>query len=197
MVSLLALITKAINRYIALDPESSKSLAPLTNHTIALTVTGLEVTVHIYFHEQGLTLTPPNEDVVHTTIKGSTATFLQLIKNPQRLPLDNDLEISGDVELGQQVRHFFQTLHIDWEEILSQITGDPIAYGLTHTAKKLGGWLQRGKRAFLQNTDEYIHHEIRLTPTAIELDNFHQDVIQLRDGVDRLAMGLQVLKKAQ
>lgn len=188
-------LTKAINGYIALDPESPKQLALLANHTIALTITGLDITAHIYFHEKGITLTPPNEDVVHTTIKGSTATFLQLIKNPQRLPLHNDLEISGDIELGQQVRHFFQTLDIDWEEVLSHITGDHIAHGFVSTVKRFAGWLKQGKQSFLQNTDEYLHHEAQLTPTAIEVENFHQAITQLRNDVERLAMRLQSFQR--
>ncbi len=190
-------LTKAINHYIALDPESPKLLAPLASHTMAIVISGLDFTFHVYFHEKGLTLTSANDDIAHTTIKGSPTTFFQLMKNPQQLPLNNDLEISGDIELGQQVRHFFQRLSVDWEELLSHYVGDHIAYGFSKNLKKLTQWLKEGKQSFLYNTDEYIHHEIQLTPSVVEIENFHDAITQLRNDVERLAMRLQQYERTQ
>lgn len=190
---LLMPISKAINHYIKLDPESPQHLDSLKDNSIAITIKEIATTFFVNFKATGIVLTDTPPQVIHTTIKASGFTFLQLLKNPQHL--QQDLEITGDLELGQQVKQFLTKIHIDWQEILSYYLGDYLSYGVTSGFKNFTHWLAERKQALTENIDEYLHHELKITPTSIEIENFHQGVRNLRDATDRLTLKIKDYKE--
>ena len=98
----------------------------------------------------------------------------------------DDVEIEGNIELGQQLIDLFDHLQIDWEEQLSHITGDIPAYHIGQLARKISSWVQHTNESLTTNINDYIHEEAQWLPTREALNDFFNDIDQLRSDTDRI-----------
>ena len=103
-----------------------------------------------------------------------------------RSVFNDNIRISGDVELGQEVKALFDNIEVDWEGHLAHFTGDVVAH-------QIGSWV-RGGRAFnrrlmsslKRSMTEYLQEERQLIPSPQEVQDFFQDVDDLNLRLDRL-----------
>lgn len=185
---LLPQIEKGLNRYLALDPESYKRLGALEGKTITIYLKPLKSALQIRILEKALHL---SEDEVHPAdikITGTPLSLLSLALSADKKHrfFSDDIVIEGNIEQGQQIIDLFDQLEIDWEEYLSQIVGDAPAYEVGRFAKIFFRWSKRAKETLLKNIDEYVHEEQPLFPPAEELQDFYNEVDELRMEIDRL-----------
>ena len=83
----------------------------------------------------------------------------------------------------------------DWEEQLSQLTGDVIARQVGNLARRSGQFISDSRHTLEQDVSEYLQEEARLLPTRSEVDDFLHDVDELRSDVDRLNARIERLLK--
>ena len=84
-------------------------------------------------------------------------------------------------------------LDIDWEEVLSEYTGDILAFQIHQKTLQAAGLFKQGLQSFMQTNSEYLREEARITPTQPEFDDFQQQLHNLRQGVDRSEARLRQL----
>jgi ubiquinone biosynthesis protein UbiJ len=101
------------------------------------------------------------------------------------------VRISGDVEVGQNVKKLFDELQIDWEGHLAHFTGDVVAHQLGTLVRKGRKVKAQLQDTFCQNVSEHLQEELRLLPSHQELEDFYQDVDDLSLAVDRLQARLK------
>lgn len=179
----------AINQALALDNALTKKMSPLNGKILKMVILPLHLGFFIRFSKDHLELFSEYEGYVDTTIHSSPLGLIRLSLLPAsnvRSLFNDKIKISGDVELGQNVKQLFDELHVDWEGHLAQFTGDVIAH-------QLGSWFRQGKAmsqqlsASLQtNVADYLQEELRLFPPREELDDFFNDVHELTLQVERL-----------
>ncbi len=179
----------AINQALALDNALVKKMRPLNGKILKMVVLPLHLGFFIRFYKGHLELLPEYEGYVDTTIHSSPLGLIRLSLLPAskvRSLFNDKIRISGDVELGQNVKRLFDELHVDWEGHLAQFTGDVVAH-------QLGSWFRQGKEmsqhlgASLQtNVTEYLQEELRLFPPREEIDDFFNDVHELTLQAERL-----------
>ena len=109
----------------------------------------------------------------------------------RRVLFEGEVKISGDVELGQQFKQVLDRLHIDWEEALSQLTGDIVAHKAGHFLREIGSWWANSRERLSANGAEYLQQEMWVLPTRAEVEQFYQAVETLRDDVARLKARLE------
>ncbi len=182
------LLENALNRYLALDPESISRIALLRDKIVTIELLGLPLSMQMHFLTNKIQLhwdafLPP--DLI---IKGTPLNLLHMSLAPEqrRRFFAEDIVVSGNMELAQQVLNIFDDLEIDWEEALSQWMGDVPAHKTSFLLRELKTWGQHVRQALRQNTDEYVHEEIRLVPPTEELQQFLANVDELCMDVDRL-----------
>ncbi len=195
----------ALNRYLALDPESSQRLNILKNKIVEIKLTIGETSFYqesinkfqLLFSETGIQLKTKHFSSPDTFIQGTPLSLLRMaFTNKDRKKFfSEDVSIEGNIELGQQVIALFDALEIDWEEYLSRWIGDIPAHQLTRFTNKLKTLSNRFKSTLLENIDEYVHEEVDLFPSKEALQDFYHDVDTLRMDTDRLeAKVLQLTK---
>ncbi len=187
----------ALNRYLRLDPEAATRMAALTGRCIAIEMHGIDLTLFMLPGEQGIRILEDVEDEVDTTLHGTPLALarLGLGANTSKTLFSGDVTISGDVETGQAFKAILDDMDIDWEEQLSQLTGDVIAHQIGNMARHTRRVLIHGKLTLEQDLGDYLREELRVLPARIEVENLSADIDRIRTDTDRLAARIRRLQK--
>ena len=181
-------ITKAVNAYLHLDPESKVRFQTLKGRVIAFEFLPFHFSFQCTFNENGMQIISNNTETAETVIKGTPLQMVgaALARNERQQFFAEDVLIEGNAELGQELINLFDELEIDWEEYASTIIGDVPAYYTNHYFNKMSNWVKQTKNNFIQNANEYIHEEKTWFPTHEALQDFFTDIDILRLDVDRI-----------
>lgn len=186
--SLLAL-QKAINCALALDDGMPVKIAPLEGKVLEVVINPLNTYFFLSFQQGKVTLLPYYEGIPDTVIHSNPLGLIRLSLLPAsklRSVFNDNIRISGDVELGQQVKALFDNVEIDWEGHLAHFTGDVVAH-------QIGSWVRGGREfnrrlmsSFKRSMTEYLQEERKLVPTPQEVQDFFHDVDDLVLRLERL-----------
>ena len=79
--------------------------------------------------------------------------FLSLFKGAsfEDLIESEEIEVDGSIKTAQQLADLFALSPLDIEELISQYTGDVIAYQLGRTIEKIKGATSNEKDSFVEN----------------------------------------------
>lgn len=178
----------AINQYLSLDPNSIAKLKSLSGKTLKLNIKPIEL--FFCFKETQIEIkTKFESSKIDATLAGYPAAFIQLhFSSSENAPnlFKQELTISGDIEFGQNVRDLFQTIDIDWEEHLSQLTGDIVAHECANVFKRSVNFVNDVSKSMQQSLTEYLQEETKHLPTREEIEDFFDDVDNLKLRLDRL-----------
>lgn len=188
---------EAISRLLALDPDAKTLLEPLNGKIIAIQLLPFEQAIFIKPYETGVEILEQFGGEADTTLKGSPLAFIALgISNkPMRSLFSGEIEISGDTHTGRSFQALFEKLDIDWEEQLSNVTGDVAAHRIGNLVRDSQKWNNEAIETFYLNLSEFLQEESRILPTRIETEHFFQDVDQIRADTDRLEARLRLLRE--
>lgn len=195
--SFLLALTKAVNAYLHLDPESATRIQNLQGKIIAFELLPFHFTFQCVFDEKQMNIVSEKNKLAEATLRGTPLQMLgaALIKEERQHFFADDLIIEGNAELAFEVIALFDEIDIDWEEYFSHYIGDQPAYHFHRTVKKIKNWLQSSHNTFLQNTNEYLHEEKNWFPTKEALRDFFADIDSLRLDVDRIAARINKLQE--
>lgn len=184
-----AALENAANAYLRLDPASLTQLAHLQGKVVAVQLRGLEQTLYLLPDAQGLMVQSHYEGQADATLSGTPIAFaeLSLGSHPNRVLFRGDVQISGDIKLGQDFKRILDELDVDWEEVLSHYTGDIIAHKMGQLLRDINHWGKTALTSLGRNGAEYLQQESFDLPFKEEVQPFLQDVNQVRDDVERLA----------
>ena len=181
----LNVLEKAINNYLQLDPHSLQRLTALSGKVVVFDVADLNLRLAVKINEQGVHLSNDYSDEVDATLKGSPLSLFKMGITGADSAFGSDVEIEGDLQLGQELKDIFDTLEIDWEEHLSHFVGDVIAHQMGNFARGLKSWGKASTNNFQNDVTEYIHEEAKWLPGREEMEDFFNEVDKLRGDVDR------------
>lgn len=196
-------IELAMNRLLSLDPDSQQRLQKLSGKSLQVTIKELPWPLLFSFSEQIDIRTVPASDSelaepVDCLIELNLETLPKLKDSSQLTQLiqQKQLNLIGDIYVAQTFSTLLKELDIDWEEQLSQYTGDVLAHQTFSTMRTV---FDSAKQQLEQGTSELGE---RLTqPDAIavkpsDMLQFSQGVSELRGGAERLAARLALLEQA-
>ncbi|QQP94605.1 ubiquinone biosynthesis accessory factor UbiJ [Lysobacter enzymogenes] len=184
----------ALNRALALDPDTRAGLSALDGRSIALHLAEPPLAARILVAGERLEVGPVrSSDEPDLSVRSTLgAIFAQLpnllgaARNEQAAPVGK-LRIEGDADLARRLQRLAERFDPDWQQPFTAVFGDIVGVQI---ANAVAGALRHARDAagaFASNAAEYLTEESRdLVPRA-ELDAFHDDVDALRDDVERAA----------
>jgi ubiquinone biosynthesis protein UbiJ len=196
----LILLQKAINHALALDESMPSKMAALDGRVLEIIISPLNVNFFIRFTQNELHLCVDNEGLADTVIRSSPLGLIRLSLLPAsktRSLFNDDVKISGNVELGQNVKKLFDELDIDWEGHLARFTGDVVAYQLGSFVRQGLDFKRQIGSSMRHNLTEYLQEELRAFPPREEINDFYKDVDALSLSVERLAAHVDQLLKSK
>ncbi|VAW92155.1 Protein YigP (COG3165) clustered with ubiquinone biosynthetic genes [hydrothermal vent metagenome] len=190
-----AILEQAINRYLELDPDYTQKLTPLYGSIIEIELTGLGLRVYLRTDRNGIICQGQLEGEPDCAIKGTPIGLLKMTvaeKTAQTKGLfSGEVAFTGNVQLGQKMKQVLDSIEIDWEEHLSHITGDVVAYRLGQATRLGFSWMQQGAQQMRDNVRDYFVYESQDIPLPAEINHFIAQVDTLRDDVARSQARIQ------
>jgi ubiquinone biosynthesis accessory factor UbiJ len=179
----------ALDRAIALDPETRAALVGLEGRELALALQAPPLALRLKVVDGRVTVGPDHAATEADLSVQSTlgAMLAQLLpgRDAGALPVGK-VRISGDAELARRVQQLMQRYDPDIEEAFTRVFGDVIGVQVARALKRAFDWSRDTASTLARDTAEYLSEESRdLVPKA-ELDAFLDEVDEVRDRAERL-----------
>lgn len=198
-LALAELLERGLNTYLALDPATLSRLEGLSGRVIGITLVGLSRELFLMPHAEGLQLLNRYAGTPDTRLRGTPLALAKLslgganTQAPSTGLFSGDVTIEGDVELGQRFKRILDDIDIDWEDLVSRVSGDVVAHRLGQALRELRTWGAQAREHLGRDVAEYLQYESADLIDRYELEKFLAEVDTARDATERLAARVQRL----
>jgi ubiquinone biosynthesis accessory factor UbiJ len=186
-----------LNRTIQGDEKTHYLLQELGRCSIAFKLRGSDSAVTAGIDNGTVTMFRGIEGSPDVLIEGSVSDFIAMARTQRdgTSLAAGKISIQGDLATAQNVQTLIAGASFDWEELLARRTGDVVARRIARGVQSGVSWLQHVHRALERDMDEYLHYEVRLLPTAREIEEFIQRGTVIAADVDRLQARIDRLRR--
>jgi ubiquinone biosynthesis protein UbiJ len=188
-------LEQALNRLVALDPDTAAALMRLGGRRIGLALEAPPVALDITVDGGRLKVGPPTQEPdlgIRATLSG-VLSQLPFLRRDDAPPVGK-VRINGDADLARTLQQLAKRFDPDWEkpfaDVFGPVLGPQIGRGLREALKAGAGFA----KGFSRDAVDYLTEESRDLVGKAELAAFHDDVDQLRDRAERLAARLARLE---
>lgn len=196
ILTLTEALETSINLVLKQDPATLKKFSALQGKVIAFELSELDFTIYLFPHNEGVQIKYLYQGQADTTLQGSPLAFINMsLGDSTDSFFSGDIRIKGDIELGQHFKRLLDQLDLDWEEWLSNYTGDLVAFKAGSFIRNFNVWGKDALKILESDVREYLQDEGQLTPYFDEINNFTKEISQLRDDTARLEARVLRLQK--
>ena len=200
----------ALNRAVALDPDTRDALQPLDGRSVVLALDAAETPLAMRLQVDGDRLRVGPVDAAQTpdlavrsTLGGVLSFGMQTLLPKLLGKRDDDeaavpvgrMRIEGDAELARRLQRLAERFDPDWQQPFSAVFGDVLGVQIANGVAAALRQARVGGQKLAETAAEYLTEESRDVVPRAELDAFHDDVDTLRDDAERLAARIARLKK--
>lgn len=183
-----AMLQRALNRALALDPDTAAGVAALEGRRVLLALTAPPVALSVSVDHGRLRVGPPvaagEDDLAIRTSLG--AALSQAVPWRDAVPPVGRIRIAGDAELARRVQRLVQDFAPDWDAALARRFGDVAGHQLGKALRGARRFARESAAALARDGADFLVQESRDLVAAAELGQFCDDVDALRDRVERL-----------
>ena len=186
----------ALNRSLALDPDTRDALKPLDGRTITLAVEAPALALQISVVGDRLQVGPVVADepdlAVRSTLGGLLGQ-LPFLRKDNAAPVGR-VRVSGDAELARRLQTLAGRFDPDWQQPFVTVFGDLIGVQIANGVRRALEQLRDLSGSLARNAAEFVTEESRDVVGREELNAFHDDVDAIRDDVERLQARVERLR---
>ncbi|MBS7457458.1 ubiquinone biosynthesis accessory factor UbiJ [Coralloluteibacterium stylophorae] len=188
----------ALDRVIALDPDTRAALARLDGRRITLHLASPPLALALTVRGGRLVVGPVREDEAEPDLSVRATLAGMVARLGGRAGDAGDarhrVRISGDADLARRLQRLAEQFDPDWERPLTAAFGEVLGHQLARgIAMALRGGLRTAK-TLARDGAEFLTEESRDVVAKAEVGAFNDDVDALRERVDRLEARLARLR---
>ena len=183
-------LSRAFARLLTYDLNARERLARMDGLVLGVVISGPELKFRLAVQDRGLVALPGLDEGEGATISATPGAFLALAASGGELSV-GQFKVQGDADTARRFQEFFAGLSPDWEEALSRVFGDVIGFQAARAVRGGLVWVRQAGRSLAENLSEYLREESRQLVTRPELEEFLDQVDELRDDVARLEARLK------
>ncbi len=189
----------ALNRALALDPETREALAALHGQRVALTLTSPPLALQVRVDGDALRVGPVDGDEPDLGVRSTLAGLLGQLPMFRRddAPPVGKLRIEGDADLARRLQQLARNFDPDWQLPFVRVFGDVLGVQVAKAVSAGFAQAQVAGRNLAETTAEFLTEESRDVVPKAELEAFYDDVDALRDDVERIAAKIERLQRAR
>ena len=179
----------ALNRAVALDPDTQAALAGLDGRRISLAMDAPPLALEIGVHRGYLQVGPPVREAdlaVRGTVGGLLGQLSFFARGSGARP-PGKLHVSGDADLARRLQQLAGGFDPDWQQPFVAAFGEVVGVQLANAAAAALRDARGAATGLARSGAEYLTEESRDVVARAELAAFNDDVDALRDDVERLA----------
>ncbi len=176
-----------LNQLAKLDTEQGEAFSSLNEKTIQITLKDLSQTFFVTYFIKDIENIKEKQGrfAVKSHLVGTPDCHIKTTLQDLVKQADSS-ELIGNSDLGKTFILGLQQLEIDWEEQLSHITGDLIAFKIGHGIRETGKAQSATQQKVAETFKEYLQFEVNLLPTRSQAHKFSKLVEQTEQEVDAL-----------
>jgi ubiquinone biosynthesis protein UbiJ len=182
----LAGLEKLINSALRYDPGTRIALGKLSDQILAVTISSPALTIYLTPDDEGVRLMSQWEGEVHTHLYGSLPALIKLVSSERTSFTDSGVEVVGNTGLLVDLQRLLKNLDIDWEEALSEFLGDIVGHQSAEAIRSGVNYTRDRADELRRSTSEFLTEELQALVSKNELEDFYQQVDDLRLQLDRL-----------
>jgi ubiquinone biosynthesis protein UbiJ len=193
----------ALNRALALDPETRDGLRALDGQCVALALEplaagGPPLALQVRVEGERLAVGPVAGDEPDLSVRSTLGGLLSQLPmfRRQDAPAIGRMKLSGDAELARRLQQLATRFDPDWQQPFAAVFGDVLGVQVANAVAAALKHARDAGRDFAETAAEYVTEESRDVVARAELDVFHDDVDALRDDAARLAARVDRLRAA-
>lgn len=181
-----AVIERAINRALALDPAGKQALMSALTGPVQFSLDGLGLTLVLQqTGDQVQVASQPSESPA-LILSGRPVAFAALATGDNKVFSEGRIHVTGDTALAHQFQRAIDQLNPDWEAAMATYIGDVPAHFLGQRIRGAVRWSRQAFASLNANIEEYIHEESRSLPGRRELEATFSDIDRLNLQTERL-----------
>ncbi|WP_318458139.1 ubiquinone biosynthesis accessory factor UbiJ [Photobacterium leiognathi] len=187
-------VETALNQLIKDDADSQRRLTRLRGKVISVKLNEFNKTMYFVFSHQIDVLAGFEGEVdCQLALNLSVLPELRQQANLTQLIKADKLALDGDLQLAQHFSSLLSGLKPDFEDKLSEYTGDVVAHTLVSSVKSGSRFIRQGIKSRQRDLAEVITEEWRLLPQPLEMMHFCDQVDDLKSDVARFEARLNQL----
>jgi ubiquinone biosynthesis protein UbiJ len=193
-------LTLALNRLVALDPDTRGAIAKLEGRRIGVHLRGPDIAFSIAARNGTLQIEPPpdagddgNANDFEVNATPGSLLAMALNRDGEASPAGK-VEIAGDAELARRVQKLARDYKPDFEAAFATVFGEVAGTAIARALRDAAKWAGESARHFRDDGVDWLRDEARLTVPHAEMNAFLDDVDALRERVDRLDARLERLR---
>ena len=184
----------AINHVLRYDPAALNSLRRQQGRLLCVRIDAINpVLIRIVDNGIVLSLAPATDDngslsSADAPLSGSAADFFALARASDKAHalISSAIDMDGESEFALSLTRVAQNLDIDWEALITPLTGGLLAHQLGKGLRGLLNWGKSSAPAYRNAVKEYLEDEAQLLTPEPLAAQFADEVDQLRLATDRL-----------
>ena len=194
-------LESALNHALSLDAETRDALGALDGRALGIEFKGTGLAMRLAVDGQRLVVGPAFAGDSQLRVKATPASLLGLAF--ARLRGDGEtaippgqVEISGDAELARRLERLATRFEPDIDEVFARAFGDVIGFQVARGFRRAIGLARRSASALLRDTADYLVEERRDLIAKPEMEQFLDEVDELRERADRFEARFRRLNAA-
>lgn len=195
LTAALAGVEQLINKTLAYDPGTRIGLQKIAGQVVAVHMTAPDVRFFVMPDSDGLCLMAQWDGEIDTHIRGSLPALARLANQDIYTLKDSGVRVMGKTALLADWQALLKNIDIDWEEILTEFLGDIVGHQAAQMIRSKLHWAGARVNSGQRLMSEFLTEELKSIPGKIELEDFYQQVDNLRLAVDRTAARVEKLLK--
>jgi ubiquinone biosynthesis protein UbiJ len=188
----------ALNRALALDPDTRDGLRALDGRRLVLRLATPPVALQVTVDGERLRVGPANDGAepdlsVRATLGGLLAQLPFMRRDDA--PAVGTLRIEGDAELARRLQRLAERFDPDWQRPFVAAFGDIAGVQVAQLFASALRGARSAADVMATNAADYVQHETRDVVGRDELGAFFDDIDTVRDDVERLAARVARLRE--
>ncbi len=185
-------LTLALNRLVALDPDTREAIGRLEGRRIGVHMRGPGIAFSIAARNATLQIEPPPESgadgsVNDFEVNATPGSLLAMAMGRDDTRPAGKVEIAGDAELARRVQKLARDYKPDVEAAFAAVFGEVAGTAIARALHDAARWAGSGVRHLRDDTVDWLRDEARLTVPRTQVDAFLDAVDALRERTERLA----------
>lgn len=191
------LLQDALNRALALDPDTRAQLGRLDGRALRVAFTHTPIALRLQVSGDTLQVGPADAGDSALRVAASPGSLLALVlRRGDDAPALGKMEIAGDAELARRLEKLASGYRPDVEAVFARVFGDVIGVQLAQAFSAALRHLRERGEALLRDGAEYLREESRDLVAPGEMETFLDEVDLLRERGERLEARLSRLAAA-